>query len=103
MNHETLALRAAIGIQGTGFELSQDDYFELYQFDVPDNWEAFQQSCDQVKAKYPTLTEFQALQRRHLRELDNPPKPSPSAAAERAQAIADFYANTPGLRQRGSK
>mgnify|MGYP001767085151 CR=1 FL=1 len=69
-------LRLAIGIAGTGFELSDEDYYALYSFDPPDQYEVpqayevFKKSCEQVGAKYPTMAVFKKIYRRYDRELE---------------------------------
>lgn len=62
-------LRAAIGIESMTTTLSNDDYFELYQFDPPQDYEHFKQSCNQVKARWPTRQQFEALNKRYDEEL----------------------------------
>lgn len=101
-NYEIEGLRLAIGIQSTGLELTQQDYFELYQFDVPDSREAFLKSCDQVKAQYPSSSQFSQLQQRYLDELDNTPEVSPEEEAAYNKRAAEFDARNPGRRKRNS-
>jgi hypothetical protein len=66
---EILGLRSAIGIVSTEFELAEEDYFELYQFDPPIDYDAFRRSCDQVKAKWPSRALFARLEARYFDDV----------------------------------
>ena len=104
-NFEIEGLRLSIGIQSTEFELTAQDYFELYQFDVPDSREAFLKSCDQVKAQYPSSAEFSRLQKKYLDKLDameNTTEVSPEEEAAYNQRAAEFDAKNPGRRKRST-
>jgi len=70
MRPETVNLRAAIGIFSDKFELSEGEYYELYKFDPPPDWEGFKHNCEQVQAKWPTHGLFQQLENRWDKELD---------------------------------
>lgn len=105
-NYEIEGLRLAIGIQSTGFELTRQDYFELYQFDVPDSREAFLKSCDKVKAQYPSAAQFSQLQQRYLNDTDElydtegTFEVSPEEEAAYNKRAAEFDAKNPGRRKR---
>lgn len=70
-NYDALRLRAAIGITSADFELSEQDYYTLFEFDPPNVYEieqaydVFKESCKQVKAKYPTMAMFKRIYRRY--------------------------------------
>lgn len=97
-NYEIAGLRGSLGISSTGFELSEEDYFQLYQFDVPENREAFLKSCDQVKAQYPNNKIFDKLVSRYAEILD---KPEPlRSREEHEKKLTEYYSDKPGMRQR---
>lgn len=68
---DPMQLRLAIGIRGSEFALSEEDYFTLFEFEpfdvyeLPQAYEAFKHSCDQVHAKYPTMDVFKRVYRRY--------------------------------------
>ncbi|WP_295442552.1 hypothetical protein [uncultured Thiodictyon sp.] len=60
-----LGLRSAIGIQSPEWELTEGDYWELFNFEPPVDYEGFQHSCDQIKAKWPDRQLFHRLEDRY--------------------------------------
>lgn len=63
--YNDLMLRSAIGITTDGFEISEQDYWELYQSDPPIDYERFKDMCDQIKAKWPSQKLFAKLDERY--------------------------------------
>ena len=67
MKQNPFDLRLAIGITGTDFELTEEDYATLFEFDppnvyeLPQSFESFKKSCDQVRAKYPSMAIFKKI------------------------------------------
>ncbi len=66
MTHDQYRLRGAIGIASEAHTLPVDDYWELYQFAQPNEYEDFKSACDQIGAAYPTMNVFRELERRDL-------------------------------------
>lgn len=71
LHQDPMQLRLAIGIQSSDFGLTEDDYYTLFEFDpvnqyeIPQAYDAFKNSCNQIKAKYPTMDTFKRIYKRY--------------------------------------
>ncbi len=67
---EIKKLRSTLGIQSDAFELSEEDYWNLYQFAQPINYAAFKEACDQINAQHPAMELLKRLENRFNNESD---------------------------------